>query len=322
MEHRRYKRGLEERYTEYFAAQPELRGIHKRKARDLPAALPAGFEGLERWLPESVRHLHYLSGGSSQVVALALLGAACRGGPSLRWYGELLDLPLLARGGSPKVQFEFAPDSLVLGERKDFPTTVDVLVSDDALFACGEAKYWEAGLGRCTSCAKNAPDSEDGGRKADPAETSGCSSEVRGRARYWVTAREVLGLPERVDGQACPIASAYQGARNAAPPWLWHRVGGPRSFCSTTSATRTLCRQVHGLGGLRISRRSLMPAIEPSSSGVAHGNAFWAPARCPTQLPSGRVRSTVSNPRRPSGPRSLHSRGVPTVIGAQSAIAE
>ena len=93
---------------------------------------------------------------------------------------------------------------------------MDVLVSDDALIACGEAKYWEAGLGRCHSCVKNAPDEHDGGRKPDPAETGGCSSEVRGRARYWAAARDMLGLPERVDGQACPIAAAYQGVRNAA----------------------------------------------------------------------------------------------------------
>jgi hypothetical protein len=213
--HGRYKRELEERYTEYFAAHPELKGEHRWKARDLPAALPAGFEGLEQWLPESVRHSHYLSGGSSQVVALALLGAACEAAPDLRWYGELLDLPVLP-GGNPQVQFEFVLDSHVLGERKDFSTTVDMLVSGDALVACGEAKYWEAGLGRCHSCVKNAPDEQSGARRPDPAETGGCSPEVRGRARYWAAAHDVLGLPERVDGQACPIAAAYQGVRNAA----------------------------------------------------------------------------------------------------------
>jgi hypothetical protein len=214
--HGRYKRDLEERYTLYFAAHPELKGEHRRKARDLPAALPAGFEGLERWLPQSVRHLQYLSGGSSQIVALALLGTACEVGPSLCWYGELLDLPVLSGRGSPKVQFEFALDPLVLSERRDFPTTVDALVSDDGLVACGEGKYWEAGLGRCSSCVKNAAHEQSGGQKPDPALTGGCSLEVRGRERYWVTAREVLGLPERVDGQSCPIASAYQGVRNVA----------------------------------------------------------------------------------------------------------
>ena len=103
--HGRYKRELEGRYTEYFAAHPELKGEHRWKARDLAAALPAGFEGVERWLPESVRHSHYLSGGSSQVVALALLGAACGVAPDLRWYGKLLDLPMLPGCGNPKVQF-------------------------------------------------------------------------------------------------------------------------------------------------------------------------------------------------------------------------
>jgi hypothetical protein len=91
-----------------------------------------------------------------------------------------------------------------------------VLVSDDGLLVCGEAKYWEQGLGRCHSCIKNAPDNPDGDRKPDPAETGGCSQEVRRRAGYWAAAREVLGLPDRVDGHTCPIAASYQGVRNVA----------------------------------------------------------------------------------------------------------
>jgi hypothetical protein len=213
--HRVYKKELEEHYIRYFEGHPEVRGDHRWKARDLRAALPAGFEGLGDRLPESVHHLHHLSGGSSQVIALALLGAASEAGPNLRWYGELLDVPISSSRQNPRAQFEFALDPAVLRERKDYSTTIDLLVSHDGLFSCAEAKYWEAGLGRCHSCAKNASD-EDGGQKPDPAGTAGCSSEVLGRERYWVAAREVLGLPDRLDGRACPIAATYQGVRNVA----------------------------------------------------------------------------------------------------------
>lgn len=201
----------------YFAERPEEKGEHAYKAKSLRLALPPGFEGLELEISESARHPAYLSGGSSQVLALALLGAACSMNPSLDWYGSLLDLPVPAGKQAPRVQFEYVLEPTLLGERANFTTNVDVLVSDGGFLACGEAKLWEHGLGRC-GCEKRRARLERGGeRTPDPAEPGGaCSPDVLKRDRYWDAARDVLGLRDRENGDACPIAAGYQGVRNIA----------------------------------------------------------------------------------------------------------
>src|SRR5436309_15685809 len=85
-----YSRELDRHYATYFAAHPEERGTHLRQATDLERALPPGWEHLADDLPERVRHVHHLSGRSSQVLALAMLGASARLDPGLDWLFEAL----------------------------------------------------------------------------------------------------------------------------------------------------------------------------------------------------------------------------------------
>lgn len=213
--HARYVSSLKQHYTEYFAARPEEAGTQAWSARDLRAALPPGFEMLEVFLAAGARHRHHLSAGSSQVVALALIGAAQVTRPEPVWYSGLLDLPVPAAEEKTRLQFEFALDAQLLGERANFPTTIDVLSSHSRGLSCAEAKYWEAGLGRC-GCLKKARE-RLGRDAADPTEPGGaCSPDILKRHKYWVAARDVLDLPSRAEGDACPIASGYQGVRNVA----------------------------------------------------------------------------------------------------------
>ena len=86
----RYSRDLDAHYASYFAAHPEERGTHVRQAVDLPRALPPGWDYLADELPERVRHIHHLSGRSSQVLALAIFGASSHLDPGLDWLKDAL----------------------------------------------------------------------------------------------------------------------------------------------------------------------------------------------------------------------------------------
>jgi len=197
-----YERALREHYRQYFAAHPELAGDHPVKAEDLAAALPPGADFLEEYLPERLRHLQHLSGRSSQVIALAMLGLAWRRDPSVRWLQDALALPGVLRSPAPTVRFEVELDSALLNE-SPLVSTIDFLVEDEAAVICVEAKFGEDGLGRC-SCPQGAP------------AVANCSQKVLHRPLYWETAREVFFLADHVPGRPCPISASYQAIRNAA----------------------------------------------------------------------------------------------------------
>ena len=109
----RYSAELDSHYRAYFAANPIYAGAHSRQARDIESALPPGWEHLADDLPEAARHRHHLSGRSSQVLAVSLLGASTRIDPSLEWLFEALsplgpcDSPLVP----PRFEFELLPDA-------------------------------------------------------------------------------------------------------------------------------------------------------------------------------------------------------------------
>lgn len=197
-----YERDLRGHYGRYFQDNPALAGDHPLKAKDIAAALPPGADFLAEYLPEELRHLHHLSGRSSQVIALALLGLAWRRDPSMRWLEQALRLPGLLKSPAPAVRFEMEVDPQLLNESPQV-STIDVLVEDDAAVLCVEAKFGEDGMGRC-SCPPGAPPIAD------------CSQRVLQRSLYWETARDVFFLPDRVPGKPCPISSGYQAVRNAA----------------------------------------------------------------------------------------------------------
>ena len=206
--HSAYARGKTGSYVAYFAAHPELRDEHHPyKARDLAAALPEEWGGLADYLPGTGRHQHHLSGNSSQVLALGLLGVGARLDGSLGWLWEALGsstspLPSRSVSSAPQWQFELtlAPD--VLGEQPR-QTSIDFAASDASALLCIECKWVEAGFGTC-NCSAPAP------------LTGTCSDRVLARAAYWTTAYEVFHLPEREVGKACPLSFAYQAVRNAA----------------------------------------------------------------------------------------------------------
>jgi hypothetical protein len=81
--YRAYYAAKTDRAKAYFAAYPELKDPgHDYKAKDITAALPPGWAELAGLIPDGLRHRHHLSGNSSQILALALLGAAARLDPS------------------------------------------------------------------------------------------------------------------------------------------------------------------------------------------------------------------------------------------------
>ena len=197
-----YVRALTAHYQQYFLDHPELASYHPLKAKDLASALPPGADFLEEYLPEKLRHPQHLSGRSSQVIALAMIGLAWRRDLSMRSLENVLSLPGLLKSLAPKVSFEVELDSQLLNE-SPLVSTIDLLVEDDAAVICIEAKFGEDGMGRC-SCPAGAPAIAD------------CSKKVLQRPVYWETANDVFFLPDRVQGKPCPISSSYQAIRNAA----------------------------------------------------------------------------------------------------------
>ena len=198
-----YRAAKTESYRAYFTGNPHLRATdHEYKALDLPAALPDDWGGLADLLPVSERHLHHLSGNSSQVLALGLLGVAAKRDPSLEWlWNGLSPLPPAA-GREPAWQFEYKLAPGLLGEQPR-QTSVDFFVDDPAALLCIECKWAEAGIGAC-------------GCGDDAAKVADCSEKVLGRDAYWTTAFEVFRLPERQAGGPCPLSFTYQAVRNVA----------------------------------------------------------------------------------------------------------
>lgn len=198
-----YRAAKTESYRSYFTAHPHLRAAdHQYKAKNLAAALPSEWAALAESLPVSERHLHHLSGNSSQVVALGLLGVAATRDPSLGWLWDGLSPLPPAATRMPQWRFEHKLDPEVLGERPR-QTSIDFLVRDTSALLCIECKWAEAGIGGC-GCGNAA------------AKVADCSEKVLDRPKYWSTAYEVFGLPERESGKPCPLGFTYQAVRNVA----------------------------------------------------------------------------------------------------------
>jgi hypothetical protein len=198
----RYSRKLDAHYAAYFRAHTEERGTHLRQATDLERALPPGWDHLVDDLPSRVRHRHHLSGRSSQVLALAVLGASARLDPGLDWLFEALsplppsDSPLVA----PRFERELPSDAL---NEQPRVTSIDFFVETSELVICTEAKRGEDGMGRC-SCVPGAPEVAD------------CSRKVLDRPLYWRAAYDRFGRPDREPGRPCPLSLGYQAIRIVA----------------------------------------------------------------------------------------------------------
>jgi hypothetical protein len=221
VDYRSYYNDKTERAKAYFAAREHLKDpAHAYKAKDIAAALPPGWEGLADLIPRNLRHLHHLSGNSSQLLALGLLGAARRLDASHNWlWGALRPLPPARSfpvSGRPEVEL----NANMLGEDPPRVTSIDYLVEDEELVMCIECKWAEEGIGGC-SCAR------DGG---DPSIGS-CREAVRNhRPLYWSTAADVFHLPGRKDGQPCPLSPVYQAVRNVAAALELRPAGGVAVF--------------------------------------------------------------------------------------------
>lgn len=200
--YRAYSRELDAHYTRYFAAHPEERGAHLRQAADIERALPPGWDHLADQVPARVRHRHHLSGRSSQMLALAVLGAATRLDFSLAWLLDAL-APLPASDSPltpPRFEYELPPDAL---NERPYVTAIDFFAETSKLVLCVEAKRGEDGMGRC-SCPPGAPT------------VAACSAKVLVRPAYWEVARDSFGMPPREEGRPCPVSLAYQAIRSVA----------------------------------------------------------------------------------------------------------
>lgn len=202
-----YDGALGDRYTRYFQEHPEFANTEQVwSAKDIESALPPGYGGLAERLP-SGRHSQHLSGKSSQILALALLGASAKSDPSHQWLWNAFSPIKPGASQLPRATFEVEVATGVLGEQSGRRTSVDYLIEDPEVVICIECKWREDGIGSC-SCADH--------EGCEPA-TGACRNVIRdGRPIYWETARDVFFLPERRDGSPCPLSPVYQAVRNMA----------------------------------------------------------------------------------------------------------
>ena len=147
--YRAYHRVLRARHLSWAAAAPQ-RWTDREPfvAESLDAALPAGWgPRLEALLPATVRHRHYLSAGSSQVLALAVLGPAAKRNDGLPWLVGADGLfPSI---GKPVLWgFEYKVGFALLNEKPRM-TGVDFVASGPLGVIAVEAKFMEKGMGGC-----------------------------------------------------------------------------------------------------------------------------------------------------------------------------
>ena len=202
--HGRYDRALALQYTEYFAANPGLKGDHRHCAKSIETALPPDWGRLAERIPVSQRHRHHLSGKSSQMLALGLLGAASELSPTLDWLWKLLGVDHNLTSTEQRVDFEYDVEPTLLNEQPRV-TSIDCLVRNSEMFVAIETKWAEKGLGSC-SCSDGEGDATIGE----------CADRILQRPEYMAVARDFFGLPPRSQGNYCPISTPYQAIRNVA----------------------------------------------------------------------------------------------------------
>ena len=192
-------------YREYYRDDPHRHPKQAWSAKNIACALPPRWAELAALLPST--HTFHLSGKSSQILALGLLGAAGSLAPSHDWLRDALNLPPKPKNTDrPERRFEFELGSDVLNETSG-PTNVDYFLADDDLVVCIECKWREDGLGKCGCVGRTG---------CDPV-TGACYSVMRDqRPALWSAAKELFGLPARTEGQACSLHPVYQAVRNAA----------------------------------------------------------------------------------------------------------
>jgi hypothetical protein len=190
--YRSYHAEVRNRHIEYYAARSDQRSeTHAFAASSRPFAVAPGWEYLSDALAERTWHVHHLSGGSSQVLAIVLLAAATKADPALSWLPGHETI-----GPEPLTLFEVELAEHVLNERPR-QTSLDWLVLGSDGVAAAEAKFTETGFGVCSCRGK--PE---------------CSVKVLERP-YWRVASRELGFRKGMNG-GCALSLAYQPIRNMA----------------------------------------------------------------------------------------------------------
>jgi hypothetical protein len=199
--YRRYHRSLRQQHISFFRQYSDLRDPQRSFcAKSFSDALPPGWGArLEKHIPLEKRHRWCVAGGSSQALALGLLGPAALWGHGLEWlFGPNSPLPSI---GDPVAwQFEYEVGFGLLNERPH-TTDIDFFASGPRGVAALEAKYMEKEWGRCR-CKRR-----DEGQ---------CDDRILHDRPYWKVAREILGLVGPKPPQHCQLSLAYQAVRNVA----------------------------------------------------------------------------------------------------------
>jgi hypothetical protein len=187
-----YLAAVRDRHVAYYEERPAERSkSHPFAASERRFVFPPGFGHLAGAIAERSWHRHHLSGGSSQVLAIALLAAATRADPTLSWLPRRVSLGDSAVG---LFEVELAPQVLNEQPRQ---TALDWLVTGPKGVLVAEAKFTEREFGTC-SCDS----------------WPQCASRVLERP-YWRVANRMLGLSRRLGG-GCALSLAYQPVRNLA----------------------------------------------------------------------------------------------------------
>jgi hypothetical protein len=199
-----FRRELTEHYKRYFADHPDLADPdHPYKAKDFGSALPdSSPPEFGDWLPPGDRHPQHLSGNSSQLLALALLGTSVRRDRSLSWWWDALGALGAPSSLTPTYAFESKAAKSLLRETGG-ATSIDFFAEDDRAVICCECKWVESGF-RCTCrVAKELP--------------GDCRPGIYGCQKYWDTAKELFQLEKHTDpSEPCQLRCVYQAVRNVA----------------------------------------------------------------------------------------------------------
>lgn len=197
-----YERALWQRYLDYFARNPRKRHReHPLLARDVASALPDGHADLQHRIARADLHRWHLSGKSSQILALGLLGAAEADGYPAGLI-RALGLPRSALRMEPAFEARVSPNLLSEHPRA---TTIDYLIETETHVVCLEAKWSEAGVGAC-GCSRKRGRSSEGG----------CAQRVVDRVHYWNAGRKFFGFAAAPGEAPCELRSGYQLVRNVA----------------------------------------------------------------------------------------------------------